>query len=208
LFDVRVRTPRLELRYPDDDLLLELLAVAAKGIHDPAVMPFQHPWTDRPPGEFERGFLQFHWRNRGSWASASWAFTLAAIVDGQPVGMQDMTATDFAGLRTFETGSWLGQEYQGRGIGKEMRAAVLHLGFAELDAETALTGAWDDNQASLGVTRALGYRPNGERFELRRGERARQLRFVMSRAEWETRRRDDISVEGIEAARPLFGIER
>ena len=34
----------------------------------------------------------------------------------------------FRTLRTFETGSWLGREFQGRGIGKEMRAATL-IGF-------------------------------------------------------------------------------
>jgi RimJ/RimL family protein N-acetyltransferase len=207
LFELRVRTPRVELRYPDDDLLDALLAVAAEGIHDPAVMPFQHPWTDRPPGDFERGFLQFHWRNRGSWEPAAWSFDLAVIVDGDPVGMQGMVAADFARLRSFETGSWLGQAHQGRGIGKAMRAAILHLGFAGLGAEVATTGAWEDNHASLGVTRALGYRPNGERYELRRGERARQLRFVMKRAEWEPGRRDDIVVEGIDACRPLFGID-
>jgi RimJ/RimL family protein N-acetyltransferase len=206
LFELLVRTPRVELRYPDDDLLDALLTVAAEGIHDPAVMPFQHAWTDRPPGEFERGFLQFHWRNRGSWEPAAWSFDLAVIVDGDPVGMQGMVATDFARLRSFETGSWLGQAHQGRGLGKEMRAAILHLGFAGLGAEVATTGAWEDNHASLGVTRALGYRPNGERFELRRGERARQLRFVMTRGDWEPHRRDDIVVEGIDACRPLFGI--
>lgn len=31
LFDVAVRTPRLELRYPDDELLFELAGVVAHG---------------------------------------------------------------------------------------------------------------------------------------------------------------------------------
>ena len=37
---LRVTTPRLELRYPDDDDLVALAHLAAEGIHDPASMPF------------------------------------------------------------------------------------------------------------------------------------------------------------------------
>ena len=42
-----------------------------------------------------------------------------------------------------------------------MRIATLHLGFLGLDALEASTGAFEDNLASLGVTRKLGYEPNG-----------------------------------------------
>ena len=42
-----------------------------------------------------------------------------------------------------------------------MRTAVLALAFEGLDAEIALTEAWSDNEASLGVSRSLGYLPNG-----------------------------------------------
>ena len=34
LFDLVVRTPRLELRYPDDDLVYELAALTAEPIHE------------------------------------------------------------------------------------------------------------------------------------------------------------------------------
>ncbi len=47
--------------------------------------------------------------------------------------------------------------------------ACLALAFDGLDAEFALTGAWHDNEASLGVTRSLGYVEEGRRRELRRG---------------------------------------
>jgi RimJ/RimL family protein N-acetyltransferase len=204
LFDLRVRTPRLELRYPDDDLLVDVVALAARGVHDPSTMPFSVPWTDAPPGKLERGALQYHWRNRAAWTPSAWTCDFVAIVDGQPVGMQGLSADEFSTLRWFETGSWLGRPHQGRGLGKEMRAAVLHLGFAGLDASFAGTAAFEDNAASLGVTRALGYRPNGELFEVRRGQAARQLRFVLPRQEWEARRRDDIEIEGLDDAIDLF----
>ena len=53
---------------------------------------------------------------------------------GSVAGVQGMLATDFAVNRQVSTGSWLGQAYHGRGIGKEMRAAILHLAFAGLRA--------------------------------------------------------------------------
>ncbi len=55
------------------------------------------------------------------------------------------------------SGSWLTASAQGRGIGVEMRAAVLHLAFAGLGALEALTSAWEDNVASQRVSLRLGY---------------------------------------------------
>ena len=78
-----------------------------------------------------------------------WTFSGAVIVDGHPVGVQDLSAESFATLRTVRTGSWLGMRHQGRGIGKEMRAAILHLAFAGLGAVEANSGAWHDNTRSL-----------------------------------------------------------
>ena len=75
--------------------------------------------------------------------------------------MQGMHARGFAARRTVDTGSWLGQDYQGRGFGKEMRAAVLALAFDGLGARLAETEAFLDNAASNAVSRALGYEENG-----------------------------------------------
>ena len=61
-------------------------------------------------------------------------------------------------MRSVATGSWLGLRHQGHGIGKEMRAAVLHFAFAGLGAIEALSGAWDDNKPSLGVERGARLR--------------------------------------------------
>ena len=206
LAGIRVRTPRLELRLPDDAGLDDLVAVAGAGIHDPAKMPFYVPWTERPPGEFERGFLQYHWGRRATWTPDEWSLELAVVVDGRPVGMQGIFGKEFRVLREVGTGSWLSRPLHGRGLGKEMRAAVLHLAFAGLGAQWAVTDAYEDNPASRGVTRALGYAGDGEAGVVRRGERARLLRFRMGREHWETIRRDDIEIDGLEAALPMFGL--
>jgi RimJ/RimL family protein N-acetyltransferase len=205
LFDVVVRTPRLELRYPDDAMLTELAAVAADGVHDPDRMPFLQPWTRASSPDLERNALKFWWSQRAAWTPERWNFTAAVVVDGRPIGFQDAGANAFAVTRSVGTGSWLGRRHQGRGIGTEMRAAVLHLVFAGLGAEVATSAAFDDNPASLAVSRRLGYEENGFTRRNREGRPAREIRFVLTRERWEVGRRDDISIEGLEACRDWFG---
>lgn len=205
-FDLRIRTPRLELRLPTDEDLDELADLAAAGIHDPEAMPFSHPWTDQEQPALQRGMLQWGWRMRAELSPDNWHLGFCVREDDVIVGVQDVFAEKFPIRRAVRTGSWLGRAYQGRGIGKEMRAAVLHLAFDSLGAERAETEAFEDNPSSLGVTRALGYEPNGDGVFERRGQPARIEHFVMTREKWEQHRRDDITVDGVEECLPLFGL--
>jgi RimJ/RimL family protein N-acetyltransferase len=170
-------------------------------------MPFSLPWTDQPSPQLERGALQYVWRSRAEWTPERWALVLAVARDGQLVGVQEVSATDFVSLRSVETGSWLGRPFQGAGTGKEMRAAVLHLAFAGLGAARAVSGAWHDNPASIGVSRSLGYADNGGDTKLRRGVPDRQVRFVLDRTAWERTRRPDIVIEGLDPCLELFGLD-
>ena len=207
LFGLRVRTPRLELRYIDDELANELVLLALKGIHDPATMPFGIPWTDAPSPQLERNALQFYWRCRAETSPKSWTINLATIVDGVVVGSTSLESTNFPTMREFGTGSWLGREFQGKGIGKEMRVATLQLGFLGFAAEHATTAAWPDNEPSLGVTRSLGYKSNGTRRAMRRYEAGQLHSFEMSRADFTSRlQRDDITLDGVEECLPLLGL--
>jgi RimJ/RimL family protein N-acetyltransferase len=205
LFDLVIRTPRLEVRLPDDDTLLELIEVAAAGVHDPDWMPFAIPWTDQPSPLRERASLKWWWGQRAGWEPESWSFTGAVFVGGRPVGVQDMSARNFARLRSVTTGSWLGREHHGRGIGQEMRAAVLHLAFEGLGAEEALSGAWHDNAPSLGVSRKLGYRENGRGRMLRRGVPDEHVGLRLTREDWLAQRREDIEIIGLEPCLEMFG---
>src|SRR4051812_29829374 len=126
LFDLAVRTPRLTLRYPSDEVLFELAGAAAKGVHDPAYMPFLQPWTRVAPPELERSALKHWWSARSSWSPTDWTCELAVVVDGRAVGVQSLMGRGFAVTRSVTTASWIGLEHQGRGIGSEMRAAALH----------------------------------------------------------------------------------
>ncbi|MGB0112849.1 MAG: GNAT family N-acetyltransferase [Ilumatobacteraceae bacterium] len=206
LSELEVRTPRLTLRYLDDDLADELVRVAAKGVHDPATMPFSIPWTDLPSPQMEQEALRFYWTSRATTRPDAWRLLHAVIVDGDVVGACDLMATEFPALRQFETGSWLGLEHQRQGIGTEMRLAALTLGFDGLDAEIATTGLWADNAASLGVTTSLGYEPSGRRRALRRGAPDELIGFHMDRAHWATLRRTDITLHGLEPARTFLGL--
>ena len=206
LFDLRVRTPRLEIRLPTDEDHLRLIDVIDRGIHDPATTPFLNPFTDTPAPQRHRDSLQWWWSRRASWSPADWCFNGAVSVDGVLVGVQDLMAEDFRALRTVKTGSWLGREYQGQGLGKEMRAAILHLAFAGLGAVEAYSGAFHDNEASLATSRSLGYVENGHELTLRRGQPDRVVKMTLDRATWMARRRDDIEIEGLDRCLEMFGL--
>jgi RimJ/RimL family protein N-acetyltransferase len=207
LHDLRVTTPRLELRIGSYDDLVQLASLAAAGIHDPEQMPFGVPWTDAPPEERARGTMQWHW---GRWAALSpdaWHLPFVVVVDGAVVGTQEVHAEKFAVRREIGTGSWLGRRFQGQGIGTHMRAAALHFAFAELGARWATTNAFDDNAASNAVTRRLGYEPDGVEVVERRGHPTRLLRYRLAREQWEKQERIAVEVSGVEACRPLLGAD-
>lgn len=206
--DLHVRAGDLELRYLDDELLHELAGIAVRGVHEPDAMPFSVPWTRGTPEQVERSVLTYHWRARAGLSAERWALELAVLHDGRPVGIQALAARDFAVTRTVTSGSWLGREHQGRGLGTRMRHAVLHLAFDGLGADVARTEAFADNVASNGVTRRLGYRADGQDVVDREGRAAVMLRYRMDRADWEARSvadRPDVRLAGIEAVRTFLG---
>jgi RimJ/RimL family protein N-acetyltransferase len=205
LYGLRLRTPRLELRLPALDELDALAQLAAEGVHDPSLMPFAVPWSDLPPAERARSVMQFHWGTLSTWTPQDWHLQLVVFLGGVVVGTQGVGARDFAVTSEVSTGSWLGRRYQGQGIGTEMRAAVLHLAFAGLRAESATTSALTDNPASISVSRKLGYVPNGlDRRRVRDGVGYEQ-RFVLDRSRWEQQRRIPVEIDGLEPCLPRFG---
>ncbi|HEY3436287.1 MAG TPA: GNAT family protein, partial [Actinotalea sp.] len=128
---------------------------------------------------------------------------------GVLVGLQGASTHDYPVLREAETGSWLGRQYQGRGIGTRMRVLMLHLLFDGLGAQSATTSAFEDNPASLAVTRTLGYADDGTQLQVREGVPARHHRFRMDRAVWEARPgrfRPDVAMSGVEELAVFLGV--
>lgn len=125
---------------------------------------------------------------------------------GSVVGTQSLGAKDFAATRQVETGSWLGTRHQGKGLGTEMRAAVLMLALDHLGAVSARSSAFVDNPASLAVSRALGYRLDGTDRVLRRDVAALEQRVEVDGSRL---RRPDwaLQVAGLDACRAALGAE-
>ncbi|RLV66810.1 Goadsporin biosynthetic protein [Streptomyces sp. CBMAI 2042] len=206
LHGLRIRTPRLELRLPDEALLDELASVGAGGVHAPDRMPFIVPWTDGEPDEVGRATYQHVLSTIAGWTAKDWHLSLAVLHEGEVVGRQDVMGREFGVRREVMTGSWLGLPHQGQGIGTEMRAAALHLAFEGLGARYAVSDARTDNAGSLGVSRRLGYEPDGLQIEVIRGEAVTLRRVRLDRAGWEKHRSVDVTVEGLDACRADFGV--
>ena len=206
LFGLRIRSGRLVLRLPTDDDLLALLDLAKAGIHPPDEMPFGIAWSVVEGAAFDQGFLAHHWSARGSWSVDDWRLNLLVEADGRPIGSQSVWGREFPIHRTVDTGSWLGQAFQGRGLGKEMRSAVLSFAFDGLGARFATSSAFLDNAASNAVSRSLGYEENGRGSLAPQGVARETQLFRMSAEAWRSRPRPPVKIEGLEACRAMFGI--
>lgn len=212
LYDLRIRTEdpaigRLELRLPSEAELPAFVALASLGVHPPEEMPFSIAWTDMPSPARERSSYQFYMSTRAGWTVDEWVLTLGVWVDGEPAGFQDLRAHEFPAYRTVGTGSWLGQAFQGRGIGKLMRQAALALAFDHLGAQVAETEAFLTNPASSRVSLGVGYEPNGIGRLSQRGVARDTQRFRMTLEGWRAGPRPRFVVEGLEGCLELFGIQ-
>lgn len=201
LFDLRLRTARLELRLPTRPELEALREVALAGVHPPEFMPFTIAWTDDPD---LTDFLDYHEMRRRDWSQDAWHLELGVWLEGDPAGVQAVTATDFAATRTVMTGSWLGQSFQKRGVGTEMRTALLELAFRSLGAESARSGAIDGNVASLRISEKLGYRVVGRGTVAPRGVEVGHTDVELRRDDWKPPL--PVEIDGVEPCLPLFGL--
>ena len=165
-------------------------------------MPFFTAWTDGigKPG-FVEEFVRFHRTQREEWRPEKWHLLLGVWAEGELAGTQGAELTQPG---TTETGSWLGRRFQGRGIGTEMRTAILALLFDGLGIEQATSGAFEHNVASARVSEKLGYERAGEDFASPRGEPVRNRRFRLARERWQPPLA--VAIDGLEPCLPLFGL--
>lgn len=205
--NVAVCTPRLSLLGATDDLLMQLVPAVRDGIAVESPLGIDDPssfYKDSP--EREWSWLRRMWGGRGNLTDTHWRLYLVVVVDGVAVGMQDVWGDEFASFAAVESFSWLIPGERGRGLGTEMRQAVLHLAFAGFGAREANSGAFVDNVASNRISESLGYQPNGIDWATRRGEPAEIQRWRLTRERWEQTRRHDIELVGIAECLAVFGI--
>ncbi len=205
-FGLVLTTPHLELRPIRDDDIPAAVQAALSGVHQPGRNPFSNPWTESPAHELGANMAQWYWRCRAATSPEAWTLILGIWHNHEFVGCQDISAKDFATLKTVTTGSWLRQSAQGRGLGKEMRAAVALYAFDWLGAEVAESEAAIWNQQSLGVSRSLGYELNGVTRAVWAGK-AQEIQNVrltpskFNRPDWQ------LKVEGHAPTAKYLGIE-
>jgi RimJ/RimL family protein N-acetyltransferase len=170
-------------------------------------MPFQVAWTDGigKPG-FVEGFIGFHLGQREAWSPEKWSLELSVWAGGQSLGFQGVSAGRFASTRRVTTGSWLGERFQRRGYGTEMRRAVLALAFSSLGAEIAVSAYADGNRGSMRVSEKLGYAPAGEGWLEPRGVPVRHSRVELTAERWASLPRIPVEITGLDACLPLFGL--
>ncbi|WP_161880412.1 GNAT family N-acetyltransferase [Deinococcus alpinitundrae] len=206
--NLRIITPKLELHGATDELLAQLLPIVRKGVVAGPLDPFDDPmslYEDNPVRE--RKWLQAIWRGRGTVSPGSWRLYFVVMLDGQAVGMQDLIGVDFDTCRTVASFSWLAPGIRRQGLGREMRAAILHLAFEGLGAAEAASEAFFDNPASNRVSGSMGYQPNGSNWATRRGEPAVLNRWRLGRGDWAQNRRSDIELIGVEACKAVLYIK-
>jgi len=206
-FDLRTSTPRLQLRLPTEELCDQLIDTILEGVHEPGRMPFSVPWTRAPREELPFNTLSYLWQEPARFKQDDWSLPLAVVVDGMAVGVQTLIGKNFPITRQVESGAWLGLRYQGHGDGGEIRSAALYFVFSELCAQVATSASFADNPASIAVSRRNGYQDNGIDRVAREGDMVEQLRFRLSRNEWQQHRTVEVQVDGFERCRSLFGLD-
>jgi len=208
LFDLAITTPRLVMRVANDDELAQLCTVGDETIFaNSASTPFVIGWPLLPSPDRELSVYQWHTGTRANWQPQNWTLPLTAFFDGTPIGSQGIESKNFARRRSVETGSWLGADWQGKGLGTEMRAAVLELAFAELGAVEALSTARVDNPRSAGVSHKLGYEDNGVNQAIFVDEPGLQLNLRLTREAWQANRMPGINITGLDSCRHFFGAD-
>jgi len=205
LFDLRLVSPDLDLRAMTEADLAPIADLLPDDVElDPAAQTY-----DVHDARTGRGMVshQGYWQGYGTWRPGAWRLPFVVRAAGEIVGVQELEGNDFPALRTVDSSSFLVLAARGRGYGKQMRGAVLALAFGPLQAQAAITSAWHDNHASLGVSRALGYRPNGESLQAR-GDRADVMKHMrLLRADWlASGLASQVRISGFEDCWPLFGL--
>jgi RimJ/RimL family protein N-acetyltransferase len=205
LLALRITAGPVEMRGISDDLLGPLGELATD-VHPPDVMPFTYPWTLTPAHGIPLNVAQYHWAKRASFSPAAWTADLAVYHEGELVGCQGFSTSDYLVTRGGETGSWLNRRFHGLGIGTAMRQVMCAFLFDHLDAEYITSSAFTDNPASLAVSRKTGYADNGAERRNRLGQPATLRRIILEPANL-IRYPHELAVEGLAEFRASIGLD-
>jgi RimJ/RimL family protein N-acetyltransferase len=179
-----VETERLVLRAHRADDLDDLLRFHS----DPEVVRWT-PWPVRDRAATEEtlaskiGMTEL--REPGQWLVLAIEERATGTVIGEAL-------LEWASERQGELGFALGRDHHGRGYAAEAATAMMRLGFDELGFHRITAVCIDENVASAGLLRKLGFRQEARLVDnvLFKGAWATQLVFAMLEDEWRARRTD------------------
>lgn len=201
---IRIEVGDLTLATTREDDLEALAALVPDDVElDPSVpqLPLQ--------GEAERrGWVlrQTYWRALGVWAPSAWACPFTVTRAGRTVGVQWLESRVWPTAREVDSSSWLVADARGHGTGTAMRRAVLALAFGPLRASAAVSSAWEDNAASLRVSRRLGYRRTHAEAHVHGTRSGTLVHLRLERARWDASGFcDGVRLQVPDAVLPLFG---
>ena len=117
----------------------------------------------------------------------------------QSIGTED----DYAHTGEAGTGSYLAPQYRAHGYGKQARAAIVDFAFSHMGVNHMLTSALVYNDQSNGVSRAIGYEPDGIKLsEVAGGEWHELNCYRLRKEDWETKHRNNfppVTISGEES---------
>lgn len=206
LFSLEVQTPLLTLRPLAEADALYLADVFPSDIElNPQSYRFPH---DADHDARRRISLGDYWRAYGTWSVEAWALPLGVHVNGSLVGVQTLEGDQFPLRRVVDSASWLIPSARGQGLGKDMRRAMLALAFGPMRAEEAISAAWLHNSASLGVSSAMGYQPNGLERHVYNNAVGYLQRVRLTAVDWRRNGLDrDVTIHGFADCAMLFGLD-
>lgn len=205
-FGVSIACGDLELHGMTPADVPELLDLASEGVVDPdRPYPFNNDWALREPADLRLNSARYYF---STWAAArpdAWSLLFVVRHRGEIVGCQDLMTDDFPITRVARTGSWLGRRHHGSGIGTAMRQLVCAFAFDALGADECRTEAYSDNPASQRVSEKLGYQRVEVRPVNRLGERAQEVRFILTPDHF-VRPTGTVTFDGVEAFKEFVGL--
>ncbi|MGA4670954.1 GNAT family N-acetyltransferase [Propionibacteriaceae bacterium Y1923] len=205
---LRITCGPLVLRGITDELIMPLVEVARRGVHNqpPELTPLANDWTTVPAPMLAINYAKWAWNNRLMFSADSWILALAVEYDGELVGVQEGKGEKFRANRSISTGSWLGRAAHGRGIGTLMRQAYCTFAIDHLGAQEMLSEAFVDNPASTRVSEKVGYRRTGSRPAQRAGAEVGEAMYRLVPDDL-VRPPYPLEVEGLEPLLRFLGLD-
>jgi hypothetical protein len=205
--NLQVGTPRLVLAGAADDLLERLIPVVRAGVAGSGPLPFDDPmslYEDSPEREWR--WLRGIWAGRAHIDRSRWRLYFVVMVDGEPAGMQDLLGVQFAALGAI----W--HVLLARAGVSRARHRHRH---ARGRAAPGVRRAGCTRGDQRGVHRQPRIQPRipgsglrAERHQLGYPPRRTALitRWKLTRDRWETTRRDDTEITGVQDCLPVLGL--